>query len=77
MDQIQSSLIIISKKGSGIRSELTESHRNSSISEGSETNLVLQNLNIFRNLSENRPKFAQYGWDRIFLEIESQNLGKN
>jgi hypothetical protein len=31
-------------RGSGIRSELTESHRNSPISEGSEPNLVLQNF---------------------------------
>ena len=61
-------------QGSGIRSELTESHQNSSISEGSKTNLVLQNLNISRNLSENRPKFAQFGWDRFFPEIDPKTL---
>jgi len=37
----------------GIRSELTESHRNLPISEGSEPNLVFQNSNILKNLIEN------------------------
>lgn len=50
-------------QGSRIRSEMAESHRNSPILDGFEMNLVFQNLNILRNLSENRPKFAHFGWE--------------
>ena len=46
-------------EGSGIRSEFIKPHRNSLISEESETHLVLQNSNILRNLSENRPKLTE------------------
>lgn len=60
----------------GFGFEMTGSHRNSPISDRTETKLVPQNSNISRNLSGNKPKLTKIRPCRLgpFFEIKSQKL---